>query len=327
MSVEIRKSGLIVILLLAVVLSGCLGGGQPTEPPSEVTEAPTGEATEEPTIEATLEPTEDIDAAYTQAYQTLVAEMTLNAPPTNTPVVPDAPAAPAPTHTFTVAPTNTLLPTPLPTNTPLPTDTPVPTNTLVPLATNTSLPVLEPAFRLVFEDDFSADTGWVTEYSDQVAMHFGMGGYVMQNKVVQDIVWSVRNTYLDNVRVEAIGHTLKGRRTDYYGVTCNFGNGSNYYAAVVGNDGSYGIARQLDGNLEFVKWELDQSGTVYTFSDNHIRADCMSNKIVMYVNGQRMMELENLTFTAGRAGFAVGTGDLAGHEVLFTYFAVYRMVE
>ena len=332
MIIQLRKFvWVLVVLVLVAVLSGCsalqrvapIGG---SEAPEVVDEPATTEAPEAAPKSGGDEP----ELSLTQAAETIVAELTQNAPlPTATEVEP--PAAPAPTDT----PTQEALPptsTPLPTNTPLPTDTPFPTNTPTPVdtATMTWTPTFTPfadaVYRLVFEDDFSADTFWIKQYTDEVEMHFGLGGYVMKNKVLSDIVWSVRSTPYANVRVEAIGHTLNGRRDDYYGVVCHFGNGSNYYAMLVGNDGSFGVARQLEGNLEFLHWELDTTGTVRTLGgENHIIADCLSTTLSLTVNGVKLMEIEDLTFSGGNVGFAVGTGKYPGHEVIFNYFAVSVM--
>ena len=61
------------------------------------------------------------------------------------------------------------------------------------------------------------------------------------------------------------------------------------------------------------------------FGENHVRADCLGTRLILTVNGRKMTEIEDFTFSAGKVGFAVGTGPIPGHEVIFTYFAVYLM--
>ncbi len=86
---------LLPLLLAAAVLAGC--GAGPTVAPT-FTQAPT------------TDPRPTFDAIASQAAQTVIAELTVNAPPTNTPV----------------PPTETPVP---PTATPAVTDTPAPTST------------------------------------------------------------------------------------------------------------------------------------------------------------------------------------------------------
>lgn len=122
------------VVLVAVMLAGC-GGAQPSL---------------EPTVDA--QPT--YSAIQTQAVQTALAEMTLNAP-TATPELPTATALP-PTEAVTEAPTatpepvvviTTVMPTVLPTNTRVPA-------TLAPAATAT------PSSYNCSVTDSSPDFGW-----------------------------------------------------------------------------------------------------------------------------------------------------------------------
>jgi Ig-like domain from next to BRCA1 gene len=107
---------ILAVIMVATILGGCNIGAAPATP----TTAPVS-------VPAAALPTEDVgptlDMVRTQSAQTVVANMTLNAP-TETPVTPTVvpPTTVPPTDTPTVAPT------PAPTNTPLPpTPTAVPT--------------------------------------------------------------------------------------------------------------------------------------------------------------------------------------------------------
>ena len=81
MSGHFRKiTWIVTLFLLMAMLAGCLGGGEPGETevppeaaPSETPAEPPGvEPTEPPDVEPTATE-EDMDAAYTQAAQTIVA--------------------------------------------------------------------------------------------------------------------------------------------------------------------------------------------------------------------------------------------------------------
>lgn len=335
MNVRLRKITWVVLLVLVMVMSGCLGGNGPEEtaPPSAETAT---ETLVEPPTDKTVEPSpelppateEDQDAQYTQAAETIIAELTLNAPPTSTTMPEDA--KPTLTPTETLPPTSTFLPTktPLPIDTLMPTSTsqPGPTSTLV--ASPTSISTSYQDFRIIFEDDFSLRQGWVVDNSEQFNFHYTSGGYVIKNKLLEDMVWSVRSTPYSDVRVEVIAQRISGPRDGYYGVTCRHEDGSYYYAMVVGSDGTYGIAKQFEGNLEFIELEQDTQARIYTGNGiNHVRADCIGSTLTLYANDFKLLEVKDPTFTAGSVGMVVGTREKEDNEVLFTYFALYLPVE
>lgn len=288
-----------ISLIAMLILSGCLGGNEPPVEP-------------------------DIDLAYTQAAQTIIAELTLNAPQA-TDIPPEAQVV-QPSPTETLPPTSTPLPTetPNPTETPVPTQTPLPTNTPGPSPTIQVESPPEPNFRLAFEDDFSFALGWPTGSDTFVHLHYTRGGYVIENKVVQDVVWSTRSQQFSDMRVEVTANRESGDLEGYYGVVCRFADGSNFYVLAVSSDGSYMIGKQKAGNLTFLIEGLNESGSVFTGNaPNLIRGDCIGNTLSLYANGVMLASVEDTDFTAGAAGLAVGTKRNPGYEAFFDDFKVY----
>jgi hypothetical protein len=261
-------------------------------------------------------------AAYTEAALTIVAELTKSAPTlTATPEAPPAsPTVEALPDTSTPLPTNTPLPsdTPVPTETPLPTDTPTPEFT----ATPTSPP--EPNWAVEYKDNFSYTEGWPVGDFNSSHMRYTEKGYVIKNQTVKAAVWAVRNTAYGNVRVEVDASRRSGPLDGYYGVVCHFSNGNNYYMLAVGSDGWFGIGMQKGGKLSFLKESRDSNAVVLTGSAvNHIRADCYSGRLILWVNGVKLLEVEDSTFTGGAVGLAAGTRKVTNFEVLFDNFIVY----
>ncbi len=295
------KLSLFNISIIAVfVLSGCLGG---KEAPKE----------------------QDLDAAYTQAAQTIVAELTHNAPQ---PIEESAEAqvvALTPTETF--PPTSTPVPTktPQPTLTFTPTKTPLPSNTPTPIATSTAEATPEPNFSLVFEDNFSYTMGWPTGSDSYGQLHYTQGGYMIKNKVVKDVVWSTRSQQFTDLRVEVTASRVGGSMEGYYGVVCRFANGSNYYLLGVSSDGSYLILKKKTGNFTYLIEGKDESGVINLGdAPNTIMADCIGNSLSLFANGQLIASVEDGEFISGAAGIAVGTKSNPGYEVLFDDFKIYK---
>jgi hypothetical protein len=324
MSNRFRNTVVFVFLMLALVLAGCTGSSKETQAPSA----------------------ENKDLAYTQAAQTIVVDLTQNAPAPATEVAMPAPASPtAPVEVL--PPTSTPEPTktPIPTDTPVPTETPLPSNTPTITATWTATKPPEPQFKLVYSDSFSGGFWPKCEPNSQAILHYALGGYVVQNLVEQDMVYAVRRQ-LDlefsdlriEVRASRVQENIGGCDTrqglnqygsidGYYGVTCRFADGRNYYALVVGSDGWYGIGKKVMNVLTWMASGKDTSLVHTGNASNLIRADCIGNKLTLWANGEKVAEVEDDTFSAGSFGFVVGTRDDAGYEALFDDLKVYVPIE
>lgn len=289
----------VVSTITMLILSGCLGGGNTPQQP-------------------------DIDLAYTQAAQTIIAGLTQNAPITTEAPPQAQDLEPSPTETL--PPTSTLAPTstPVPTFTKLPSSTPLPTDLPIPTATLMQPTPPEPNFSLAFEDDFSYALGWPTGSDTFAHLHYTRSGYAIKNKVVRDVVWSTRSQQFVDMRVEVTASRVNGDLEGYYGVVCRFANGSNYYMLGVSSDGSYMIGKQKAGNLTFLIEGKDETGAVNTGNaPNLVRADCIGNTLTLYANGNLLASVEDSEFSAGSAGLAVGTKRNPGYEAFFDDFRVY----
>jgi len=267
--------------------------------------------------------------AYTQAAETIIAELTAN-PPAAT-EAPEQPAEAPPPESQTEEPlpaTSTPLPTdtPMPTDTLMPTDTPLPSDTPLPTESPTATTPPEPVFSMVFQDDFSSGVGWPVFKLDTVRAHYTMGGYVILNKIKKDVAWSTRSEQYANLRVEVTGSRVSGPLDGgYYGPICRFADGGNYYLFAVGSDGWYGIGKRMAGKMEFLEEGYDSNNAVHTGNaPNLIRGDCVGNMLTMWVNGVKVAQVEDSSFSAGAAGLGVGTLSEFDYEVLFDDFIIYE---
>lgn len=293
------------VIVLAMLLSGC----------SVFNRAPVG-ATPAPDTASTEA------LAFTQAAETIVAELTANAPAVTEPAEVQA----APTNTPEVLPPTS---TPKPTNTPLPSDTPEPSATPLPTATDTpavpptaTLPP-EPSWLLSSTDDFSFGF-WPTEGTTSIKFHYTMGGYSILNENEQSIAWSTRSDQFAGVRLEVETRKLSGPMDGYYGVVCNFANGGNYYFLGVGSDGWYGIGLQYTNKMTWLIEGIDTTGAVHTGgSPNVIRADCANGMLSLWSNGTLIATVQDKTFSAGAIGMGVGSRKVGKVDVLFDNFSVY----
>ena len=216
----------------------------------------------------------------------------------------------APTATSEVTSTVPATPTPGVTDTPQPTSTPQPTD----------LP------NLVFEDDFAFNTGWTEYQSDMYSFSWKDGAYYIDANLPNGFVYSTRNLEYSDVILEADAQFIDGSDQNYYGLLCRFTKGVNYYVFVINDSGSYAVGKVEGGLLEYLKQGTDQSGIIKQDGQyNRLRADCVGETLSLFVNGEKLIEIQDDTFQDGTVGLIAITS-YKNQQLLvrFDYFGTFQ---
>ena len=203
--------------------------------------------------------------------------------------------------------------------------TPSATRPPLPTATFTSQPTPTESLTLLFKEDFSSETGWYTDQNDDFAMAFAEGGYKISVFISNANIWSIRDINLSDVVLEVEAGRLAGPEDGFYGLVCRQVDADNYYALVIGSTGFYGIGKMLDGEFEFIQ-EGQDTTNILTGTEifNNLRADCIGDRLRVYANGQKLLEVQDADFSEGVSGLLAGTQKQTGLEVLFDNFASYE---
>jgi hypothetical protein len=79
------------------------------------------------------------------------------------------------------------------------------------------------------------------------------------------------------------------------------------------------------GEYEFIETGTDSAGLMKPQGEvNIVRAECVGELLVLYANGQKLLEVEEDDFTSGAAGLLVGNKiEQAGIDVTYHHIAVY----
>jgi hypothetical protein len=254
---------------------------------------------------------------HTMAAQTVMAELTEQVAlvsPTHT-IEPSATDLPSPTP----APTSTVEPSPVPTSSPEPTATSQPTPS--PEPSPSPLPVRD----LILEDDFEQTETWATVEEENFNFHYQDGGYRVTNGFTNGAVSSIRNIDYRHILVEVDAEQIAGPEDAYYGVACRWQDTQNYYGLVIGDGGFYAAIRLVDGEIAFLDKGIVPAGEVYRDSGpNRIAGSCLGDRLILILNGQRLMEVRDETFENGNVGVVVGTRSSGGAVVHFDNFALLR---
>ena len=182
--------------------------------------------------------------------------------------------------------------------------------------------------EVLFQDEFSDPaSGWnrvldtegnITDYEN--------GGYrILNNKPISHI-WSNPGLKFSDVQVEVDVTKLGGPEDNFYGVICRYKDGSNFYILAISSDGYYGMIKVKDGTLDLLGANDMQPNEMIIQGNatNHLRADCVTDTLALYANGQLLTSVQDSDFKTGDVGLEVSTRLQAGVDILFDNLSVIK---
>ncbi|MFZ6029487.1 MAG: hypothetical protein ACOYYS_17380 [Chloroflexota bacterium] len=294
-----NRNGQILLVIFFALLAGACGGSS-NEPVATI----------------------DVDAVQTYVAETAALALTMTRE-ASSPTPPPTPTSP-PTETPLPSPTTTLAPTP--TGEPL-TVTISLTPTFDVNATATLAPVSGTGERLSL-DDFEHGQAWFTEVTDDYSFAYDQGGYRIRNRIPGAVIYSVQSLSPNDVRLEVDANALEAADGAAWGMICRYTDAENYYAFVIGPDNMYGIAKNKDGQFQFIKQDSADDNKVFEADENefiHLRADCVGNTLSLTVNETLLLQVSDADHTTGKAGLLVKHSRSDDYtDVLFDNFAIWR---
>jgi len=183
----------------------------------------------------------------------------------------------------------------------------------------------------IFKDDFSdTSNGWDTgegSGDDNWVLEYALGGYRIYNPPPGSFIFGLNEnagTAIGDTIVE-VDATATGNVPDKestsWGVICRAVDENNWYTLGIQVD-----SRPVIYKLKNNEWEELATGTPTDAfkggnATNHLRADCVGSNLTLYVNGQKVLEVQDSEFKTGQVGLFVDEyGQTA--DVLFDNFLV-----
>jgi hypothetical protein len=193
----------------------------------------------------------------------------------------------------------------------------------------TSLPI--PAIAtanpgdVLYQEQFENNsTGWARISNDNGIMDYDGGGYRILVRQPKLNVWSISEKDFGDVRVEADVIRLNGPDENRMGLICRYQRG-NYYFFVISNDGFYVIGKFIGGlTLPLSQTEMQASDAIQVGTMNHLRADCVGDKLTFYINFTEVASATDPDFSSGDVGLVAGSFTEPGVDVLFDNFVVLQ---
>jgi hypothetical protein len=189
------------------------------------------------------------------------------------------------------------------------------------------IPAVAPANSgdILYQEQFeSNNTGWARLSNDNGIMDYDQGGYRILVRQPKLNVWSTSEKNFGDVRVEADVIKLHGPDENRMGLICRYQDG-NYYFFFISNDGYYVIGKFIGGlTLLLGQTEMQASDAIQKGTMNHLRADCIGDKLTFYVNFTEVASTSDPDFASGDVGLVAGAFTEPGVDVLFDNFVVLR---
>ena len=186
----------------------------------------------------------------------------------------------------------------------------------------------------IFTDSFSdTDKGWWQmkgEGSDPWVVDYKGGSYLMYDdsaSKVEGLAVPLKSAGTQQDVIVEVDADVDGEVPDsnepYWGLVCRALDAQNLYALVVYADRSSAILKYEDASPHVLKYGKTSDAVRLGTATNHLRADCIGNRLALYVNGHMVVETEDATYDAGLVGLEVSQGaNKTSLGVLFDNFSV-----
>jgi hypothetical protein len=166
----------------------------------------------------------------------------------------------------------------------------------------------------LFQDDFSKPAnGWIVAKTDYAEFSYAEGEYrVLLNKPDFNTYSILPKQKYDHVSVEVDARLASGPANGVFGLLCrgeaDEQTASKAYIFAIRADGVYAILKRTSPTF----WDAIAMGSKSKAikpgnATNRLRADCAGGKLSFYVNGEKLLEKTDASFSGGLVGLAVTT--------------------
>ena len=178
---------------------------------------------------------------------------------------------------------------------------------------------------LLYQEGFEDNTtGWARISNENGIMDYDNGGYRILVRQPKLNIWSKAEKDFGDVRVETDVIKLNGPDENRMGLICRYQRG-DYYFFIISNDGYYVIGKFIGGQVLLLgQSEMQISDSIQIGGMNHLRADCVGNKLTFYINFKEVASATDTDFATGDVGVLAGAFSQPGVDVLFDNFVVMQ---
>lgn len=180
---------------------------------------------------------------------------------------------------------------------------------------------------ILFQDDFSnLKSGWNTWNKNDSLVAYQAGGLRIFVNEPEIDYWSRPKYSFDDTMINVDAVKIGGPDNNQYGVICRYQDEANFYGFLISSDGYAGIIKVFEGNYQMISGKMlaYQDAIIQGDALNYLRADCNQSDLTFYINGTKVLEAQDNSFTSGDVGLIAGTYEETGVDIFFDNFIVYK---
>lgn len=178
---------------------------------------------------------------------------------------------------------------------------------------------------LLLQETFDDPSTWETFQQPGMSLAVVDGGYHIDNGP-GGFLWGLNDQLHNDVVIEVQARQLSEHRDNAYGVMCRANpenTGEGYYFLISG-DGYWSIGRGNFNEMEpLIEWRR-HNAVRQGAAENTLRAVCLGNNLIFYVNGTYVGEYFTSTYSEGVAGFAAAANAGGDISVVFDNLMIYE---
>jgi len=170
-------------------------------------------------------------------------------------------------------------------------------------------------------DDFSDPTpAWDVGADGTYEVNYQDGEYRIVVNEADSTVWgSPTKPYdLADFALEVDARQLRGPKEASYGVVVRVQPDARFYMCAIASDGTYSI-QQLQGQDNWATLrDWTESAAIRPLGEvNHLRVECLGERMRFYVNDEMLAEVSDLTLPSGTIGLVASSVNADVVEVRF----------
>ena len=178
-----------------------------------------------------------------------------------------------------------------------------------------------------YQDDFSdPSSGWNRVSTDTGETEYDDGVYRIYVNEPNTDIWSHPGKSYDDAVIEVDAFKVGGERDNRFGLICRAKGTDSFYTFIISSDGYYGIGKVKQEKYELIDTDalLPSEVIIKGSAINRIRAECVGERLTLYVNGIKIAEYFDSEFTSGDVGLIAGTYNEPGTDIRFDDFLVIQ---
>jgi len=176
---------------------------------------------------------------------------------------------------------------------------------------------IEGGGKIIYEDDFEdVNSGWAVSSTPEGGVGYQDGYYAIEVNKTSYMYWATIDYNYPSIFMRVDAQVMRSVKDGDFGFMCGIQDDDNFTVLDVAEDGYYSIWKYVNDEfvplVEWTKSDLLLSGGALT-----LEGACSAERLILGVNGVKLVEYTDPDFKPGKVGLIAGTYDTANLLVRF----------